>query len=91
MSRTEQVHPVAKLIIIFEYGAIDVKKFLTPSTHTAYDLSRFQHFVDLHYAAVGETAVVFIFFGPPRKWAVAASASARLGKLGCTIEVAEER
>jgi len=47
--------------------------------------------VSLHHAAVGEAAVVFIRIVAPWARAVGASASARLGELGCAIEIAEEQ
>lgn len=57
--------------------------------YTIFSLRWFQHLVGLHYAAIGETPVVPIFFATKGKRAIAASTSAWLGDLSCSIEIAE--
>ncbi len=59
--------------------------------YTAFGLRGFHHLVSLHHAAVGETAVVFIFLATPWERCVAASASARPGEPGCAIEIPHEQ
>ena len=49
--------------------------FLISIVHIPFDYSGFYHLMDLHHAAVGEAAVIFIRIASPRQVGGGASAS----------------